>query len=96
MNDLPRPAQPPRPEIDRDLAARLLSSLKQGNDVRAAKVTRLRSRLGTNRSSPQPARPDSEMHDPADDYENDLKLSVAADRLLESLEEEEEPIRGRR
>ena len=95
MSDRPSPAQPPRPEIDRDLAARLLNSLKQGNDVRAAKVTRMRTRLGT----PAPAAPraaDAEPQFSAEDYENDLKLSVAADRLLESLREDASPRHARR
>lgn len=87
MSDRLRPDQSPRPEIDRDLAARLLNSLKQGNDVRAAKVTRLRSRLAAARPALQPARPNAEPSYSADDYENDLKLSVAADRLLESLQD---------
>ena len=92
MSHRPRqtPATPtgpqPRAQIDRDLAARLLASLKQGNDVRAAKVTRMRTRLGT--PAPAPTAPriaDAEPQFSADDYENDLKLSVAADRLLETL-----------
>ena len=88
MDPRQRRTPAPRGQIDRDLAARLLASLKDGNDVRAAKVTRMRDRLGTDRPAAPTARPaDAEPAYVSDDYENDLKLSVAADRLLASLEE---------
>ena len=70
---MPDPARPsphrpsPRSSVDRDLAARLLASLRDGNDVRAAKVRRVRRDCD------------------AGDYENDLKLAVAADRLFDAL-----------
>lgn len=67
-----RPADPSRPAAfrpatDRALAARLLASLRDGNDVRSAKVRRVRRACAEER------------------YENDLKLAVAADRVLEVI-----------
>lgn len=57
----------PRPRSDTRLAAKLLRSLRDGQDLRLRKARRLRAAIRVDR------------------YENDLKLQVAADRLLGDL-----------
>jgi hypothetical protein len=52
---------------DREIIATMLARLKEGKDIRQAKIDRVRHAINS------------------DDYENSLKLDVAADRMVQAI-----------